>query len=53
MPIQNRIAQFYDDMKSWRHYFHEYPELAYKELNTSKKVKELLKEFKVDIAQQK
>ena len=48
MPIQNRIAKFYDDMKSWRHYFHEHPELAYKEINTSKKVVELLKEFNVD-----
>ena len=35
-------------MKSWRHYFHEHPELAYKEINTSKKVVELLKEFNVD-----
>ena len=48
MPIQNRIAKFHDDMKSWRHYFHEHPELAYKEINTSKKVVELLKEFNVD-----
>ena len=48
MPIQNRIAKFYDDMKSWRHYFHEHPELAYKEINTSKKVVELLKNFDVD-----
>ena len=48
MPIQNRIAKFYDDMKSWRHYFHEHPELAYKEINTSKKVVELLKNFNVD-----
>jgi len=48
LPIQNRIAKFYDDMKSWRHYFHEHPELAYKEINTSKKVVELLKNFNVD-----
>ena len=48
MPIQNRIAQYFDDMKSWRHYFHKFPELAYNEFNTSKKVVKLLKEFKVD-----
>ena len=48
MPIQNRIAEFQKDMEKWRHYFHEFPELAYKEINTSKKVVELLKKFKVD-----
>ena len=48
MPIQNRIAEFQKDMQKWRHYFHEFPELAYKETNTAKKVVELLKKFKVD-----
>ena len=48
MPIQNRIAEFYKEMKQWRHYFHEFPELAYNEINTSKKVVQLLKKFKVD-----
>ncbi|MBF96654.1 MAG: putative hydrolase YxeP [Alphaproteobacteria bacterium MarineAlpha9_Bin4] len=48
MPIQNRIAKFHEEMKSWRHHFHKFPELAYKEINTSKKVVDLLKEFKVD-----
>ncbi len=32
-------------MIKWRHHFHENPELAYKEFNTSKKVISLLKEF--------
>ena len=45
MPIKNRIASFENEMISWRHHFHENPELAYKEFNTSKKVVELLKEF--------
>ena len=35
-------------MKSWRHHFHKFPELAYNEFNTSKKVVKLLREFKVD-----
>ena len=48
MPIQNRIAEFQKDMQKWRHYFHQFPELAYKEINTAKKVVELLKKFKVD-----
>ena len=37
MPIKNRIASFENEMISWRHHFHENPELAYKEFNTSKK----------------
>ena len=45
MPIQNRIAEFQKDMQKWRHHFHEFPELAYKEINTAKKVVELLKKF--------
>ena len=45
MPIKNRIADFQNEMIQWRHYFHEHPELAYKEFNTSKKVVELLKTF--------
>ena len=45
MPVKNRIASFESEMITWRHYFHENPELAYKEFNTSKKVVELLKEF--------
>ena len=45
MPIKNRIASFENEMISWRHHFHENPELAYKEFNTSKKVVELLKGF--------
>ena len=45
MPIKNRIADFEKEMTSWRHHFHENPELAYKEINTSIKVVELLKSF--------
>ena len=43
MPIHNRIAEFYEEMKKWRHHFHKFPELAYKENNTAKVV-QLLKE---------
>ena len=45
MPVKNRIANFQNDMVKWRHYFHENPELAYNEINTSKKVVNLLKQF--------
>ena len=45
MPVKNRIADFENEMIEWRHYFHENPELAYKEFNTSKKIVEILKGF--------
>ena len=48
MQIKNRIAAFQEEMTSWRHHFHENPELAYKEINTSKKVVELLKSFGIN-----
>ena len=48
MPIKNRISEFQKDMQTWRHHFHKFPELAYKEIKTSKKVVELLRSFKVD-----
>tara|TARA_Y100000591_G_C21842433_1_gene706550 strand:+ start:1608 stop:2768 length:1161 start_codon:yes stop_codon:yes gene_type:complete len=48
MPIKNRISKFENEITQWRHYFHENPEIAYKEKNTAKKVVELLKTFNVD-----
>ena len=45
MPINNRIASFQKEMIGWRHHFHENPELAYEEVNTSNKVVSLLKQF--------
>ena len=48
MQIKNRISAFQEEMTSWRHHFPWTPELAYKEINTSKKVVELLKSFGID-----
>ena len=48
MQIKNRISAFQEEMTSWRHHFHEHPELAYKETNTAKKVVELLKSFGIN-----
>lgn len=45
MPIKNRIADFQDEIIKWRRFFHENPELAYEEINTSRKVVTLLKQF--------
>ncbi|WP_316013139.1 M20 aminoacylase family protein [Roseobacter sp. HKCCA0434] len=48
MPIINRIAEFHDDMKTWRRHIHANPELGYDCHETSAFVVERLKEFGVD-----
>ena len=48
MPVKNRITEYHKDLMKWRQHFHEFPELAYQEKKTSKKVVELLKSFGVD-----
>lgn len=48
MPVKNRISEYENKMKDWRHYFHQNPELAYKETNTAKKIVSLLNSFGVD-----
>ena len=48
MPIKNRFADFQNEMVTWRHDFHEYPELQFDLPRTTKKVIELLREFGVN-----
>ncbi len=48
MAIINRIAEFADDMKGWRRYLHQHPELSLDCHETAKFVKERLEEFGVD-----
>ncbi len=48
MPVINRIAEFYDDMKAWRRHLHMHPELELDTENTAAFVVERLKEFGVD-----
>ena len=48
MPIKNRFADLQNEMASWRHEFHEYPELQFDLPRTTKKITELLKGFGVD-----
>jgi hippurate hydrolase len=48
MPIHNRIADFHDDMTTWRRDLHEHPELGFQEVRTSARVAELLRSFGVD-----
>ncbi|MDA0223907.1 MAG: M20 family metallopeptidase [Proteobacteria bacterium] len=48
MPIINRIAEYHEDMKTWRRYLHAHPELQFDCHNTAAFVAERLREFGVD-----
>ncbi len=48
MPVINRIAAFADDMKAWRRYLHQHPELLLDTKETATFVAEKLREFGVD-----
>lgn len=48
MPVVNRIADFAEDMKTWRQHLHTIPELAFDLPETSAFVAERLREFGVD-----
>ena len=48
MPVVNRIADFAEDMKTWRRYLHQHPELQFDCHKTAAFVVERLKEFGVD-----
>ena len=45
MPIVNRIAEFAEEMKAWRRYLHQNPELGFDCHNTASFVVDRLKEF--------
>ena len=48
MPVVNRIAEFAEDMKTWRRHMHQHPELGFDCHETAAFVVERLKEFGVD-----
>ena len=48
MPIINKIADYYEEMKEWRRYLHANPELGFECYNTSGFVIQKLKEFGID-----
>ena len=48
MPIINQIAEYYNEMKTWRQHLHANPELQFDCYETSSFVINLLKEFGVD-----
>ncbi|MEP2533180.1 M20 aminoacylase family protein [Shimia sp.] len=48
MPVVNRIADYAEDMKRWRRYLHQHPELEFACHKTAAFVAERLREFGVD-----
>jgi amidohydrolase len=48
MPVLNRIADFSDEMKSWRRHLHAHPELALDCHRTAEFIAERLREIGVD-----
>ncbi len=49
MAVINRIAEFSDDMTSWRRDLHAHPETAFEEIRTSDMVAAKLEEFGIDV----
>ena len=49
MPIIDRIAQFHDDLTSWRRDIHAHPELGFEEQRTSDLVAAKLNEFGCEV----
>lgn len=45
MPVVNRIAEFSDDMKQWRHWMHRHPELSFDCHKTAEFVAARLRDF--------
>lgn len=48
MAVINRIADYFDDMKSWRQHLHQHPELDFDCVQTAAFVTQKLTEFGVD-----
>jgi len=48
MPVVNRIADYAEEMKTWRRHLHQIPELALDLPKTAAFVAERLREFGVD-----
>ena len=43
MNIRNEVKMIKKQIISWRRYFHEHPELSFKEFNTAQKITSELK----------
>ena len=49
MTVYKEIEQMYDEMCSWRRYFHQYPETAFEETNTAKFICSKLSDFGLEV----
>ena len=52
MPILNSINQMLNEMKSWRQDLHKIPEIGLEEYETSKYIKNKLKEFNINFKEE-
>ena len=48
MAVINRIAEFYEEMKTWRRHIHSKPEVGFECFQTADFIKEMLVDFGVD-----
>ncbi len=48
MPVLNRIADFAEEMKGWRHHLHQHPELEFECHQTAAFIQDRLREMGVD-----
>ena len=49
MPVNNRIADFHDEMTEWRRDIHAHPELGFEEVRTAKIVADKLAEWGIEV----
>jgi len=49
MPINNRIAEFHEEMTAWRRELHRHPETAFEEYWTSDFIAEKLESFGIEV----
>ncbi len=47
--IADKVAEIEKQVIEWRHHFHQFPELSNREINTSKKIEELLKGMGLEV----
>lgn len=50
--IFTEIENNFEQMKNWRRYMHQYPELSFEEVHTAKYIEEKLREFGIEVKTQ-
>ncbi len=46
---QQKLAEMYEQMVAWRRHFHQYPELSFEEVETPRKIAEILRSFGIEV----